>query len=248
MGANELNKNTMSPTPGLIYAAGRITSTKWTETAFNEWYNTVHIPQTLSITNGPKAGFRFKNLDPDNAPYKYLALYPIADIHADVSDAAEKLKVNDDLIPDGENYLNLSEWDVRHYSKITTLDADGKLDKADVRVGNRLVTVAYEPGPDAQDDLWYDPQLLATIRTKEGYLRTHGYVLDEARAASGKDGEERKVPKYLAVLEFQDEEIPPQHMHFVGQDAKRPIYKTANECVRDLWEGIFEAGDENIRL
>ena len=238
----------MSSTPGLIYAAGLVTNEKWTDEAFNKWYNTVHIPQTFSITNGPKAGFRFKNMDTANAPYRHLALYPIADVHADVSDAAEKLKVHDELIPDGENYLALSKWDVRHYSKIGTLDGDRNGKNATMRVGNRVVTVAYEPGLDAEDDLWYDPALLAEIRTKDGYLRMHGYKLDEARAASGKDGDERKVPKYLAVLEFQDEQIPPQHIHFVGPNAERPIYKTASECIRDLWEGVYEAGDESVRL
>lgn len=234
----------MTPTPGLILAEGRITSSEWKDEAFNKWYNTVHIPQTFSITNGPRAGFRFKNLDA-KAPFQYLALYPIADLLADVSDAAEKLKTTDALIPNGENYLNLTEWDVRHYVKLTVLDAKS----GDPRIGNRVVTVAYEPGPDAEDpDLWYDPQLLATIRTKKGYLRTHGYVLAEARAASGKDGEERTVPKYLAVLEFQDEEIPPMHMEMRKPDAKRPIYKTAELCIRDLWEGIYEAGDEKIGL
>jgi hypothetical protein len=234
----------MAPTPGLIFAAGQITSPKWTDEQFNKWYNTVHIPQTFTITNGPRAGFRFKNLD-STAPFQYLAFYPIADLLADVSDAAEKLKTTDTLIPDGENYLNLTEWDVRHYIKLTTLDAK----TGDPRIGNRLVTVSYEPGPNAEDpDLWYDPKLLAAIRTNKGYLRTHGYVLAEARAASGKDGEERTVPKYLAVLEFQDEEIPPQHIEWKEPDENRPIYKTAKLCVRDLWEGIYEAGDETIAL
>lgn len=186
----------------------------------------------------PKAGFRFKNLD-EKAPFQHLALYQIADLRADISDAAEKLKFTDALIPDGENYLKLSEWDVRHYQKITTLDAS----TSSKRIGNHVVTVSYEPDPNAAGpDLWYDPKLVETIRTKKGY------VLDEARAASGKDGEERTVPKFLAVLEFQDEEMPPTHMEMEGPDEGRHIYKTANSCVRDLWEVIFEAGDERIAL
>jgi hypothetical protein len=236
----------MSPTSGLIYATGRITNPKWTDEQFNQWYNTVHIPQTFSITNGPKAGFRFKNMDPAKAPYQYLALYPIADLHADISDAAEKLKLTDALIPDGDNYLNLCEWDVRHYSKIATIDGS---DKTGTRIGNRVVTVSYEPGPGAPDpELWYDPRLLEEIRTKAGYIRMHGFELDETRAASGKDGEERMVPKYLAVLEFQDEEIPPMHIEFNGPSEQRPIYQTAKLVVRDMWEGIYEAGNEKIGL
>jgi hypothetical protein len=114
-----------------------------------------------------------------------LALYPTAKVLTDVSDTAKKLKTTDALVPDGENYLNPTEWDVRHCVKLTMLDTKS----GDSRSGNRIVTVDNEPEPNAKDpDLWYDPQLLAPIRMREGYMRMHGYVLAEARTASGKDG------------------------------------------------------------
>jgi hypothetical protein len=233
---------TMPPTPGLIFAAGRITNPKWAETTFNKWYNTVHVPQTFSTTNGPKAGFRFKNQDP-KALFSYLALYPTNDIHADTSDAAEKLKLTDELVPDGESYLNLTAWDVRLYRKIETLGSG----QSGFRIGKRLVTVEVEPGAGAKD-LWYDPKHLEMLKSQNGYLRSHGYALDEARVPSGKASDERILPKYLAVHEFEDTEIPPQHIEFHGPDEGRQNFKDAEMVVRDVWEVIFEAGDDEVGL
>jgi hypothetical protein len=52
-----------------------------------------------------------------------MTLYPVSDIHTPWPDAAERLTTHHELIPDGETYLDLTEWDVRHYEKMETLIA-----------------------------------------------------------------------------------------------------------------------------
>jgi hypothetical protein len=46
------------------------------EEEFNHWYNTVHVPDVLE-TPGILRGTRFKNDEPQEGHWKYLAIYEV---------------------------------------------------------------------------------------------------------------------------------------------------------------------------
>lgn len=250
-------KSAMPPTPGLIFTTCRVTNAKWSDAAFNKWVNTVQIPHSLSLTNGPRAIFRFKNLDPKNAPFPYLSLAVLPDASAPPeTDAVHKSEGDDDLVPDGESYRESTEWDVRFYTKIETLGptptptTTTTMTTQDPRIGGKLIAVALEPGATAAD-AWLDAKHMDMLRGQAGYLRSHGYVLDESKTAAWRreGAEEGKVPKFMALHEFTGEaEIPAQHIEFRGPDEKRPIFREAEVVERDVWELMYEAGDGEVRL
>lgn len=206
-------------------------------------YNTVHVPQVLSVNHGPKSGFRFTNGDA-KAPWPYLALYPVDDVtNTDsMADAVVKIKSHDAILPDGAAYTDFTKFDVRYYTKVETLGS------ATSRIGKLLILVAVEPGPGAPE-LWYDPAHMEMLKAQKGYLRSHGYQAIGGRVDGGSEGETIKVPKYLGVHEFESSEAPSDHIEFSGgPDPSRRLFKEADEVVRDAWNLIFEAGDETVGL
>jgi hypothetical protein len=109
------------------------------------------------------------------------------------------------------------------------------------------VTIALEPG-EASKTLGYDAVHYETLKGQKGYLRSHVFQLVGSQAANAAVSEERTLPKFLAVHEFEDTDIPSMHIEFNGPDESRPIFKDCKKMVRDIWELTSVAGDEKIAL
>ena len=63
------------------------------EAEFNEWYNTIHLPDMLELPAVVRAT-RYENINLEDGEAKYVALYEIDsdDIHKTIADIAEHIQ------------------------------------------------------------------------------------------------------------------------------------------------------------
>jgi hypothetical protein len=94
------------------------------------------------------------------------------------------------------------------------------------------VTIALEPG-EASKTLGYDAVYYETLKGQKGYLRSHVFQLVGSQAANAAVSEERTLPKFLAVHEFEDRDIPSMILSSMGQMSRDRSLRIARR-----WLGI----------
>lgn len=102
-------------TPGLLYTLTSITDPSLKSTTYNTWYSTVHIPELMSIANGPSRAHRYKSTNPTQR-WQFLALYPLADIaFTRPPEIAARVSSYHPVLPDGKSIWELIELEERDY-------------------------------------------------------------------------------------------------------------------------------------
>jgi hypothetical protein len=101
--------------PGLITSYSNITKSEiLSDSLFNTWYNTVHIPDVLA-TGAVASAYRFRQADP-KSPKPYMAVYLVPDLAAIECEAFKSIPMSHPLLPDGANIHTLAHFDTRFYS------------------------------------------------------------------------------------------------------------------------------------
>ncbi|OJD35464.1 alpha beta protein [Diplodia corticola] len=247
------------PTPGILYVGAAIKDPVLDEATLNKWYDETHVPEMFALRNGPPAAFRFKNTD-STRPFRYLCLYVLPDLAWADSDDLKGATLTHDALPSGRSYLELLDWDLRHYEKIQTFE--GQNPKPDgARVGSCVIAVAMEPAaatadsddPEHDLDAWYRLQHLDMLSTVKGYRRSTRYKLRSAVPATA-DAAARKLavdelPRYLALHEYDSQDVPPEQIKLaVNTEWSKKVIGGARAFVRDVWLLTSEAGDAATKL
>jgi hypothetical protein len=101
--------------PGLITSYSNITKPEiLSDSLFNTWYNTVHIPDVLA-TGAVSAAYRFRQADPES-PKPYAAVYLVRDLAAIESKAFKSIPMTHPSLPNGASIHTLAHFDTRFYS------------------------------------------------------------------------------------------------------------------------------------
>ncbi|KAF2140040.1 uncharacterized protein K452DRAFT_320112 [Aplosporella prunicola CBS 121167] len=243
------------PTPGILYAAGRITSPDLTPAAFTEWYNTVHIREVLSIPSGPPRAYRFENTAtttdaPTHPPY--LALYPVDDLSIVSSPHFAALSDTHPLLPHGASYLSLTAFDVRVYATVETYTKDTAA-SAPTPTPTHALTLALAPSSSTsptQLTAWTRAAHRALADRVPGYVRCTRYSLVAAPLANARPrGEGEAVPSELLVCEFAGEGVPSvQELEKIVRAAEggEAVVGGAGILEQDLWGLVFEGRKEDV--
>jgi len=191
----------MSTTPGILWENSGVTSSpeNLTDEKFNEWYNDVHIPDVLKIV-GIHSAYRYKSIQ-SASNSAYLALYPISNISLLESPELRSILTISDYFP-GSSYscYDYAKFESRFYEHIDGYEKPG----AKSGPANLVISAALTPasGTDAEFDAWYKNEHYRTLAECRGYVRTRRYKLTKTTNV------DYNPPMYLALHEFQGEELP----------------------------------------
>ncbi|KAJ0369442.1 hypothetical protein COL26b_010431 [Colletotrichum chrysophilum] len=187
--------------PGLLFVNSKIIRPDLIdEESFFKWYDEDHIAEILA-TSGIQSAFRFLDVNIGSVERPYLAIYPMRDIGFTQTEEFRNINVSSDMLPNGGPIYDLADFDVRYYKLVQVFDP--KKGKAQ-----------YELGELTEDefDSWYRKELAGV----PGYLRTTRFKLALARSnaqsralkgLSTNDEPPPQPPKWLAVHEFESEEV-----------------------------------------
>ncbi|EOD47858.1 Alpha beta hydrolase fold protein [Neofusicoccum parvum] len=237
------------PTPGLLYVGASIKGHALDEATFDKWYNEVHIPDVLSLPNGPPAAFRYKNANP-SAPFPFLALYVLPDVDFVTSEELANAEWRLDGLPADRTHLEEAcDFDRRQYEKIQTFE--GQIPR-EGRAAKCIIAVAMEPadGAEAEKDFdaWYRLQHLDMLSTISGYRRSTRYKLMASPTADAA-GTLDEMPRYLALHEYESTDVPPEQIKLaVGTEWSKKVIGGAKAFVRDIWVLVHEGGDGTTKL
>lgn len=173
----------------LLYILTTIASPFLTSTTYNVWYDTVHIPELLSIPGGPNAAHRYKSTNPENRKWHFLTLYPLNDIAFTGNPTIrERVSSHHPVLPEGKSIWELIVLEGRDY----VAAGDGK----ELKGGKKWVlTVEVDGGEESVKEL---------LDGAEGYAR---YRIHRAPTAmAGADTPEIAVPRELVIYELDREE------------------------------------------
>lgn len=103
--------------PGLITSYSNITKPEiLSDSVFNTWYNTVHIPDVIA-TGAVVVAYRFRQADME-APKPYMAAYLVPDLAAIGSEAFKNIPMSHPMLPGGASIHTMAHFDTRIYSLI----------------------------------------------------------------------------------------------------------------------------------
>jgi len=174
----------------LLYILTTIKYPSLTPTTYNTWYDTVHIPELLSIPGGPNAAHRYRSTNPEDQKWQFLTLYPLNDI-AFTRDPAirEHVSSHHPLLPEGKSIWELIRLEGRDYIAVG--------DRKEFRGGKKwIVTVEVDGGEEGVEGL--------SNGTDGAYAR---YRIHRAPTAmAGIDTPEITVPRELVIYELDKEE------------------------------------------
>lgn len=176
----------------LLYILTTVTSPTLTPKTYNTWYDTVHIPELLSIPGGPNAAYRYKSTNPENQKWHFLTLYPLNDI-AFTRDPAirERISSHHPVLPEGKSIWELVVLEGRDYVAVNVGDGKG------LKGGKKwVVTMEVDGGEEGVEGL------LNGEDGEYGRYRIHR----APTAITGVDTPEIPVPMELVIYELDKEE------------------------------------------
>ncbi|KAK3401493.1 hypothetical protein B0T20DRAFT_345008 [Sordaria brevicollis] len=141
--------STGSPIKGylLIFALPTHPSFTTSHSAFNTWYNQIHIPDILSIgassgfvsaTRFHRAGFNPSSPSlsstasevtyPKDTKWQYLAMYPLEDVEKGMGEESGLYKVDleHEMLPAKGNAMEVARWEMGFWEVVGEMAAKGK--------------------------------------------------------------------------------------------------------------------------
>ncbi|KAF2841727.1 hypothetical protein M501DRAFT_929566 [Patellaria atrata CBS 101060] len=183
--------------PGLIMSQSRLKPKSLLSTsAFNKWYNEVHIPDMVSTGICSHAS-RLECVDTDEQK-PYLALYKIQDLSGIHGDKFRSIPMTHRTLPGGGNIHDMVEIDTRIYEWVQTFEK-GPHDEA-FSPTVMVASMAPQPGTEQDLDAWYRDEHNEQMSLEPGYIRTVRYKLIHQIRAS--DDTSPPAPSFLALHEF----------------------------------------------
>jgi hypothetical protein len=114
----------MAGTQDLFFVKSAISNKSLSDTAFNKWYDEVHVPDVVK-TSGVTSAFRYKSIDPA-AEKPYLALYAIPDISFCDSEEFNSIPINDDCFAAPKHLcFDDVDFEVRLYKRLHAFEKEG---------------------------------------------------------------------------------------------------------------------------
>ncbi|KAE9579204.1 Core atranone cluster (CAC) protein 1 [Colletotrichum fructicola] len=200
--------------PGLLFVNSKIIRPDLIdEESFFKWYDEDHIAEILA-TSGIQSAFRFLDVNIGSVERPYLAMYPMRDIGFTQTEEFRNINVSSDMLPNGGPIYDLADFDVRYYKLVQVFDPK----KKGKGVVKTIIAAQYELGELTEDefDSWYRKEHLDQLAGVPGYLRTTRFKIALARSnaqsralkgLSTNDEPPPQPPKWLAVHEFESEEV-----------------------------------------
>lgn len=230
----------MSPPEGLMFVGAKaIDPAKTNNDLINNFYNDEHIPDLMShnIQGSSKFALRYQNTNPD-AKNPFLTLFPTETSSALVSEGAAKMvEATRQSKTLGGDIFSFFEFDMRPYEKLQTYEAYQQEHKGR---GQTLISVAMEPGDDAELGEWYTKQHYDMLGMVKGFVRS-------TRWKRMDDGQ----PRFVALHEYdcRPEDVPADQVkQVVSSEWSKKVIKEAKAFDRDVWTLIHVAGDKDLRL
>ncbi|KAF2017738.1 hypothetical protein BU24DRAFT_449347 [Aaosphaeria arxii CBS 175.79] len=180
------------------------------EAVFNQWYQTVHIPDIIAATpsNSPgcTAAWRFRSSD-NSRKRPHLAIYNVPDMSFIESAEFKSISQHSELLPESgpsQDYIN---FDTRFYQQVqvfTKPEVSG-IEDGSGEMGKVIKSTAIQPeaGMGGELDRWYRQEHLEQISQLPGWRRSKRYELI-FKVQSKNDPDAEKAPKHLAIHEFKE--------------------------------------------
>jgi hypothetical protein len=218
---------------GILWVASRIKKPTLSHEKFCSWYENVHIQEVTALSGVPRAA-RYEGIQPspfpgalsDDAPW--LTVYEMPDIGFRENKAFRGLdgqsEPKKELL---EGVFKQARFDTRFYECIQVHENKGGAKKGMALLSSicqvwamtdwcylgpasLLISAALTPaaGKEADFDAWYRQEHLPLIGECAGYRRSRRFKLVNATALDEFKRIEPQVPSYLAIHEFDGEELP----------------------------------------
>ena len=160
------------------------------EQAWNQWYDTRHVPQLLSVP-GFLDGSRYTAVEGIEGTRKYLALYNLASGAVYESEARKSLSRTDE---DREMLPRFKEFVI---ANMTQIYPPADQTPAHPEAVGALLVVGLVPEPEYEEEYnaWYDEEHIPELLPVPGVLRARRF-----RALEG-------VLRYLAIYELSAPEV-----------------------------------------
>jgi len=197
---------------GILWVASRIKKPTLTPEKFCAWYENQHIQEVTALSGVPRAA-RYEGIQPspypgalsDDAPW--LTIYEMPDI--DFRQSREFRGLDGQSEPKAElleGVFKQARFDTRFYECIQVHEKDS----AKKGPASLIISAALTPaaGKEADFDAWYRQEHLPLIGECAGYRRSRRFKLVNATALDEFKRIEPKVPSYLAIHEFDGDELP----------------------------------------
>jgi len=197
---------------GILWVASQIKKPTLTPEKFCAWYENQHIQEVTALSGVPRAA-RYEGIQPspypgalsDDAPW--LTIYEMPDIEFRGSREFQGLdgqsEPKKELL---EGVFKQARFDTRFYECIQVHEKEG----AKKGPASLIISAALTPaaGKEADLDAWYRQEHLPLIGECTGYRRSRRFKLVNATALDEFKRIEPRVPSYLAVHEFDGDELP----------------------------------------
>ncbi|KAF2466859.1 uncharacterized protein BDR25DRAFT_317121 [Lindgomyces ingoldianus] len=218
---------------GLVYVTSRITSPNLTASAFNSWYNNIHIPEILK-SNTTSLVVRYKVIPQSTSsipPWHYLALYKTSDVGSISNAAAQYLEA-------GMVEFHVDSWvPIQTFESLREKRGDVPKGRPKVQVPVKIEPATGEAGTQHVEE-WYRKQHLDMFSMTPNYRRTTRYT-----SADG------SIPKYLALHELDTDYMDPyQGDVLMGTEWATMVMKELLIFEPSKWEIIYEAGNVSEKL
>ncbi|KAH7138556.1 hypothetical protein B0J11DRAFT_424236 [Dendryphion nanum] len=221
--------------PGIMWV-NSVPKAPLAHSAFNEWYQAVHIPDIVSAkppnSSGCVAAWRYKCQD-GSRRRPYLALYSIPDMSFVQSAAFSTISQNHEMLPEGGPSQRYVDFDTRFYRQVQIYEKH----KGSNGLGKVIKSTAIQPaiGMEEDFDRWYRGEHLEQVSRMVGWRKSSRYELI-FKVQSKTDPSWEEAPKYLAIHEF-DEGTEVQRM---PQEEWTELTKKMVENAVIIDEGTFE--------
>ncbi|OCK75655.1 hypothetical protein K432DRAFT_429260 [Lepidopterella palustris CBS 459.81] len=218
------------PTPGLLFVPARITSPALTDSVFNSWYNSHHIPDVLA-GNLADIALRFKSLDP-TSKYPYLAVYRMPDVgfFADPKNM-ERIPMHHAMLPEGKRCDEFADMPGKVYLPIQSFEGGRELGG---ERGKVVFVVQLEPpeGGDEEIDEFYRKQHLDMLSLLPNYRRSTRYkTVDGSK------------PRYLAIHEVDSADMDQRMTKIImNTEWAKKVIGNLQMFERGMYELITEQG------
>ncbi|KAF2014638.1 hypothetical protein BU24DRAFT_493198 [Aaosphaeria arxii CBS 175.79] len=217
--------------PGVLWVSSRILPSAPTlaPQSFCTWYEETHIQEVTSLPGVPRAA-RYEALSPQPSPTTWSSLVPWLTVYEmpDVDyRSTEEFKELDGQSRPGQELLEgvfrQARFDTRFCEEVQWFEnpvssaaGDGEtseeVKKKTEGPAKFLISAALQPADGepahADFDRWYREEHLAFFTRAPGYRRSRRYRVVDATALDGFERIRPEVPCYLALHEFDGEELP----------------------------------------
>lgn len=209
---------------GILWVSSRITSSSPDSTTssiltpqkFCDWYENTRIQKITSLPGIPSS-VSYEAITPQPSPSTWssaapwLTVYEMSDINSRESPAYKTLDSQDP--PEekaSDEVFKQARFDTRFYHEIQAYEPQRASTSLTPPTTTFLLSAGLEPAPGTEEDFeaWYRGEHLRMLAECEGYVRSRRYICETASVMQSFEKREDTAPKYLALHEFEGENLP----------------------------------------